>query len=87
MISVTAPLRDSHRAFDAQHALIRDLRDNPQDYLNHKDGTVRHLADWTMEYYKLRNLRWDIAAAPDAGRRYLERLYERLHQLSVATTA
>jgi hypothetical protein len=84
MISVTYPIWYSNQDFDEQQALYADLQAHPQDYLTHADGTVRSLADWTMEWFKLRNLRPDVAYSAGKGRLKLKALYGRLQQLSVS---
>jgi hypothetical protein len=82
MIHVTYPIMYSNQDFDEQQALYSDLQANPRDYLNHTDGFVRSLADWTMEWFKMRNLRSDIQKNPVNGRLKLKALYARLQQLT-----
>lgn len=83
MISVSKELRYSNQDFDEQQAILRDLRENPRDYLAHADGMVRSLADWCMEDFGIRRLRIGTYK-PDksAGERQLIRLYKRLRELS-----
>lgn len=82
MITVTSPIRYSNHDFDEQQYLLSDLQDNPSDYLRHPDGFVRSLADWTLEYYKLRNLRPTVTTDAEAGRTYKRKLYQRLQWLT-----
>lgn len=72
----------SNQDFDEYQALLCDLQKTPREYLAHTDGFVRSMTDWTMEYYKLRNLRPSIAHDHEAGRRYLRKLYQRLRMLT-----
>jgi hypothetical protein len=68
MIDVTYPIQYSNQDVDEQQSLYTDLQQHPRDYLNHADGTVRSLADWTMEWFKMRNLRRDVAYSAVNGR-------------------
>jgi hypothetical protein len=90
MITITpahAPYTRSYQDCDERQALLLDLSPtlrpgNAKAYLNHADATVRSLADWTMEYYKLRNIRWDMNKDETVGRSYLDKLYQRLRVLA-----
>ena len=77
-------LRYSNQDVDELQDLRCDLQAHPADYLNHPDGYVRSMADWTMEYYKMRNLRPTIALDTYGGRHKLTALYQRLRELATA---
>ena len=87
MITVTPANEHYTRSYqdcDEKQALLSDLHPHARDYLSHKDATVRSLADWTMEYYKIRNMRWSIQANPESARHYLGKLYQRLRTIAAA---
>lgn len=78
----TEYLRYANQDCDELQGLLCDLQAHPGDYLSHGDGFVRSLADWTMEYYKLRNLRGDVPRDVFLGRQSLCKLYARLQVLA-----
>lgn len=71
----------SNQDFDELVELRLDLQAHPKEYLNHTDGFVRSEADWAMEYYKMRNIRGDVAKDTKTGWKQLQRLYARLQQV------
>lgn len=82
MIDCTILPLTSDEVCALRKALYDDLKAHPAEYLNHADGEVRWCADWTMEFFKFRNLRPEIVKDSWEGARHLRRLCTTLQRLA-----
>lgn len=83
MITVT-PLRQTYtrrdQARDELQCLLLDLEQHPTDYLSHPNLAVRNAAEWTLEWYKIRETRHAVPHDPKEGEKQLIVLYHHLRR-------